>query len=1057
MPKILRDGRWEDIAAGEVNYANRGQVVGADKDTLLGKGWNIGVDALQGVVDVPAAAAGLAGLVPGVNQVADPIYAGLQTLSKGIGDTLHTQPWLNKEAELAAAAATPGIMNSAGATLDFLSSNPSQILGSVARSIPSMLGGGYLGKAATLGKAGAGTAAMVGEGLIGAGAAAGEIGQHGNGEYNLERLMGVPIGVATGMIAKGASKLMPDALDVDTAMARLAGNSALSGADKEAGGLVTRSLKGLFKEGILEELPQSVQETALQNVAMGKPWDEGVGSAAVTGALTGGLMGGGYSAVGGGLRNLRIAQLEQEAQLARARDETEKARLFQEEADRLKAEVEFERAQQNPAGALEALQEQTRRQAAIDAAMAGQDQAIADRNEVFSQVETGQPDLQAALEALSEEAQLQRGLASAPKAYQDDLYRPDLGRQQSMFPPVEEAGGVAYDPATGQVFVPKAPQGSLQDIAASLYGTDRSQNTELPLTSGLLLPAPQAQPTKKGKSNGRQKTNAIPAQVQETGQGQSQAEPVRQDAGQGQNAHEGLLTPPAKPVKPPSKSEQVLLDAVANQDLTAAEAAEIRKTYAGRGAKGIPKAVSQVIEAKATAAARAQAVKKPESVRTLAPEVNPLLAGMTKVELKVAQHLLESPGALDDRGNQLAVDLGISEASASTALDSAVAKLKTNAETLYGEDAQAKLTEAFGGVDPTTEVEPETVVEAAVEDDTEDQDDTSPVDALANPGDKNARSGAYVSKRLAKGFDTRAAAAGKSRRWADLSQIEKLTLSDLHESLNQWSPEAQATKEGAAEYIAEKKALRAVEDAMMATDADESVRIQSEDAALRDAERTPLKTQLTPDQERQNKAMFERIAAEAEEQYARDVVELLEQAAGNTQQQGFSTDDAVYARSYWEELQDALEGLPNWSDLPAVFKFEIMGVTRAADQAGWSTERTDLAVEKAYEAYRQKRGVAAGSAAAAGLGTDAVNAEQTLAEKGGTRANQDQRSALRRLEELKNTKEGRAKLDQIMVTHRVWNDTSSSWEVREMSALKAMEDVESDLTALRDFKLCLGG
>lgn len=53
--------------------------------------------------------------------------------------------------------------------------------------------------------------------------------------------------------------------------------------------------KGTFKEGVLEELPQSAQEQVFTNLALGKPWDEGVAEAAAQGMVAGAGMGGGMN------------------------------------------------------------------------------------------------------------------------------------------------------------------------------------------------------------------------------------------------------------------------------------------------------------------------------------------------------------------------------------------------------------------------------------------------------------------------------------------------------------------------------------------------------------------------------------------------------------------------------------------------------------------------------------------------------------------------------------------------------------------------------------------
>jgi hypothetical protein len=55
---------------------------------------------------------------------------------------------------------------------------------------------------------------------------------------------------------------------------------------------------GALNEAVLQELPQSMQEQAWQNIGEGKPWQEGVVRGGVEGALAGGLMGGAFNAGG---------------------------------------------------------------------------------------------------------------------------------------------------------------------------------------------------------------------------------------------------------------------------------------------------------------------------------------------------------------------------------------------------------------------------------------------------------------------------------------------------------------------------------------------------------------------------------------------------------------------------------------------------------------------------------------------------------------------------------------------------------------------------------------
>jgi hypothetical protein len=62
---------------------------------------------------------------------------------------------------------------------------------------------------------------------------------------------------------------------------------------------VKNFLKTMAKEGLLEELPQSIQEQAAQNIALGKPIDDGVWEAGAMGMLAGMAQGGGAHVIQG--------------------------------------------------------------------------------------------------------------------------------------------------------------------------------------------------------------------------------------------------------------------------------------------------------------------------------------------------------------------------------------------------------------------------------------------------------------------------------------------------------------------------------------------------------------------------------------------------------------------------------------------------------------------------------------------------------------------------------------------------------------------------------------
>jgi predicted RNA methylase len=97
------------------------------------------------------------------------------------------------------------------------------------------------------------------------------------------------IGAASGGIAR---KLGIGDIEADIALRGTRG-----AAKTDPGFLPNRLVVEGFKEGVLEEMPQSTNEAAMENIAMGRPWDQGLGKAAATGLATGAGMGAGHAAV----------------------------------------------------------------------------------------------------------------------------------------------------------------------------------------------------------------------------------------------------------------------------------------------------------------------------------------------------------------------------------------------------------------------------------------------------------------------------------------------------------------------------------------------------------------------------------------------------------------------------------------------------------------------------------------------------------------------------------------------------------------------------------------
>ncbi|MGY8831150.1 MAG: hypothetical protein ACKVIS_16720, partial [Pseudomonadales bacterium] len=102
-------------------------------------------------------------------------------------------------------------------------------------------------------------------------------------------------GVGTGLIGAGGAKIAQK-LGIGEIDTLLAGGNAGATTTK---GIARKAAEGAVVEGVLQELPQSMQEQALQNIALDKPWDEGLGNTAAMGLLTGAALGGIAGPLGG--------------------------------------------------------------------------------------------------------------------------------------------------------------------------------------------------------------------------------------------------------------------------------------------------------------------------------------------------------------------------------------------------------------------------------------------------------------------------------------------------------------------------------------------------------------------------------------------------------------------------------------------------------------------------------------------------------------------------------------------------------------------------------------
>ncbi len=181
--------------------------------------------------------------------------------------------------------------------------NPSLITNTVAESLPSMFLGGALGRASGIAKPV--VAGAVGEGAVMAGSQAEQIRQETvDGRLTADQsLAGVGTGALGGLFGYVGGRLAQKMglSDVDTAMQT--GRLTTQQVGEEIAktpmrAIPTAVIKGAISEGFLEELPQSVSEQILQNLALDKPWHDGVENAAVMGTLAGMAMGGTVSGAG---------------------------------------------------------------------------------------------------------------------------------------------------------------------------------------------------------------------------------------------------------------------------------------------------------------------------------------------------------------------------------------------------------------------------------------------------------------------------------------------------------------------------------------------------------------------------------------------------------------------------------------------------------------------------------------------------------------------------------------------------------------------------------------
>lgn len=288
--------------------------------SLLERAGDIGVSLAQGAVGLGEAAIGLAD-IPTMGYAGKAAEAAEKALFGGTTRDLQAYLQSKKTPEAQAAERkvqeAKGFFNTLGEYVEY----PSTILGTIAESAPSMIGGAGvarlgMGAAKKLGKEiGAATAAAAGEGAVSAGSTAESIRQQvADGTLSAGQAgIAAVSGVLTAGFGKFGSKVA-DKLGIDDIDVLLAGGRK-AGQEKVRKSVLASAIKGAISESVFEELPQSMQEQIAQNIALDKPWDENVAEAGASGFIAALGMGGAGSAASQVISNARAKAEEKKAAL----------------------------------------------------------------------------------------------------------------------------------------------------------------------------------------------------------------------------------------------------------------------------------------------------------------------------------------------------------------------------------------------------------------------------------------------------------------------------------------------------------------------------------------------------------------------------------------------------------------------------------------------------------------------------------------------------------------------------------------------------------------------
>ena len=334
---------------------------------------DVKTDIKRGLEQLPGAITGLADIPFGAVAGVTPI----SSLAEKAGELTGFQPskWAQEAAQeysperLAAEQAVEQAQGF-GENLKAYATEPRALAGVITQALPLTLAGGVAGRAAgaAAGIRSAAARAGIGEGAISSGAMMDALTQGETGQEDI-RKKAIAAGIAgpiTGVISAGSSKLASrlGIVDPDSIFNAPKAQTLSDAQIDKFLGAARRSLGvrvglGMLQEGVLEELPQSIQEQMFQNWASNKPILEGVDKAAVTGLVAGAGMGAGFNLVSRGM-----SEADVRAEVERRR--VENAKRIQTNLDRMASEAMGGTRESRPAEFLAA--ERARQEREVDLA-----------------------------------------------------------------------------------------------------------------------------------------------------------------------------------------------------------------------------------------------------------------------------------------------------------------------------------------------------------------------------------------------------------------------------------------------------------------------------------------------------------------------------------------------------------------------------------------------------------------------------------------------------------------------------------------------------------------